>query len=290
MSNLESSGGVCDTAFMVAALRAIETKRSDALFRDPLAEELAGARGKSIAANFPQSSVAIGNWSVAIRTVVVDALIQSAIAQGADTIINLGAGLDTRPYRMILPAGIRWIEVDYPSIIDFKNQCLVSRFPRCNLERVKLDLRNLSERHRFLSHVGVSSKNIVVLTEGIIPYFTVEEVALLADDIRDMSTVRAWIIDYLSPEITRLRQEYESQYPCNAPVHFAPDDWSSFFGEHGWTVTDIRYLVEEGARCNRSLPLPLIFRIGIEVLHLFGMSGPRERMRHLLAYVMLKPT
>ncbi len=37
---------VSDTAFMVAIYRAIETKRADALFRDPLAAKLAGSHGE----------------------------------------------------------------------------------------------------------------------------------------------------------------------------------------------------------------------------------------------------
>ena len=33
---------------------------------------------------------------------------------------NLAAGLDTRPYRMDLPPSLRWIEVDLPDILDYK--------------------------------------------------------------------------------------------------------------------------------------------------------------------------
>ena len=45
----------------------------------------------------------VGAWSVVIRTVIIDNLIREAIGEGVDTILNLGAGLDTRPYRMALP-------------------------------------------------------------------------------------------------------------------------------------------------------------------------------------------
>jgi methyltransferase (TIGR00027 family) len=109
---------VSDTALWVAACRAIETERPDALFRDPLAGRLAGERGRQIAMTLSHGKATI--WSVAIRTVVVDAFVTTATAAGVDTIVNLGAGLDTRPHRMDLPGSLRWIEVDYPSIIDTK--------------------------------------------------------------------------------------------------------------------------------------------------------------------------
>ena len=77
----------------------MESARSDALFHDPLAGGLAGERGLRIARSRPD-----GAWVVAIRTVLIDAFLRSAIVSGIDTVINLGAGLDTRPYRMDLPS------------------------------------------------------------------------------------------------------------------------------------------------------------------------------------------
>lgn len=59
------------------------------------------------------------SWVLTIRTVAIDRLIVMAIENGVDTVINLGAGLDTRPYRMKLPSLLRWIEVDFPHMIDY---------------------------------------------------------------------------------------------------------------------------------------------------------------------------
>ena len=109
---------VSDTAFMVAGFRALETERAEPLFRDPLAAKLAGDHGRAILATVPQSFV--GGWSVVIRTVIIDGFIQRAVKDGVDTILNLGAGLDTRPYRMELPRSLRWIEVDFPDVIALK--------------------------------------------------------------------------------------------------------------------------------------------------------------------------
>src|SRR4051812_2712718 len=59
---------VSDTALMIAAFRARESVRPDALFRDPLAEVLAGERGRAIAAAHPRAPVTA--WMTAIRTVI----------------------------------------------------------------------------------------------------------------------------------------------------------------------------------------------------------------------------
>jgi len=98
---------VSDTAFWIAQHRAIESARADALFRDPFAARLAGERGQQIARAMPHAGV-IG-WSVAIRTRIIDEFIGAALDDGIDAVLNLGAGLDARPYRMDLrPRSSGW--------------------------------------------------------------------------------------------------------------------------------------------------------------------------------------
>jgi len=79
-------------------------------------------------------------WMTVVRTVVIDRYLQEAIARGVDTVVNLGAGLDTRPYRMTLPASLSWVEVDMPKIVALKEDRLAGETPRCRLARIAADL------------------------------------------------------------------------------------------------------------------------------------------------------
>jgi O-methyltransferase involved in polyketide biosynthesis len=83
---------------------------------------------------------------------VIDRYIESAIAEAADTVLNLGAGLDARPYRMDLPPSVHWIEADYARLIEHKENLLAADIPRCWLERVKIDLADAAQRRRLLSY------------------------------------------------------------------------------------------------------------------------------------------
>ncbi len=65
------------------------------------------------------------------RTYAFDRLIDQALAEGVDLVVNLAAGLDARPYRMALPPSLRWVEVDLPEILDYKTDALASATPRC---------------------------------------------------------------------------------------------------------------------------------------------------------------
>jgi methyltransferase (TIGR00027 family) len=279
---------VSDTAFMVAMWRAKETERPDALFRDPLAAKLAGERGKDIVARLPRHP--FGPWSVAVRTVIIDEYIEAALARGVDTVLNLGAGLDTRPYRMALPKDLRWIEVDYPPVIELKETRLSSDVPRCVLERAKVDLADLPARRRLFEEVDARSKHVLVLMEGVLPYLTVEEGESLADDLRRMKSVRFWIVEYLSPEVMRYRRRASrGRHFRNAPFRFEPKDWFGFFEAHGWKAKDTRYLVEEGARLGRRIPLPLLLRAWIAIRRRFASSARRSATKRFAGYVLLEP-
>jgi methyltransferase (TIGR00027 family) len=279
---------VSDTAFMVAAYRAIETQRSDALFRDPLAEKLAGRRGQEIVANLPRR-VHFGKWFVAIRTHVIDGLLEAAIAEGVDLVLNLGAGLDTRPYRMKLPPSLRWVEVDYPKIVDLKERILAAEKPRCRLERVRLDLADVPARRQLLTEIAGEAHKVLVLTEGVIPYLSAEEVASLAGDLRQERTFVYWIIDYLSPEARRYRKRVEKKMNMeNAPFRFDPIDYFGFFVAHGWNVKDVRYIPEEAQKLNRAPEIPVLLRWKMRFGRIFAAGRLKESFLKSVAYALLE--
>lgn len=211
---------VSDTALWVATYRAMETERHDALFKDPYAARLSGERGRKIAESLKETT-RYTSWSVIIRTCIIDSYIENLINEGVDTIVNLGAGLDARPYRMNLPTSIRWIEVDYPSMIEHKQKILANDKPRCRLERVAMDLSQGDLRRQFLKDVNATSKNILILTEGVVPYLTEAQTAELAADLRAQDHISYWIVDYFSPKIYKyMRSQKRMEQMKNAPIQF----------------------------------------------------------------------
>jgi len=278
---------VSDTAFWVAHYRGVETARSDALFQDPLAARLAGDRGGKIAQAMPFSFFTA--WTIAVRTSLIDDYIRAAVAEGIDTVLNLGAGLDTRPYRMDLPSDLAWIEVDYPAVMDFKDQQLAQESPRCQLTRIKLDLANIAERRRLLADIDARANKMLVLTEGVVPYLSEEETASLADDLRQLEHVCYWIVDYFSRNAFKSRPRLLGQKMRNAPFKFDPEDWFSFFAEHGWHCKEMRYMAEEARRLKRPFPLPPVAKMIWGLRSLFMSQRRREAFRKFAGYALLEP-
>ncbi len=281
---------VSDTAFMVAVYRAMESEEPHPLFRDPLAAKLAGAHGRSIvarpAARQPVRTLARRHQDLHHRR-----FHPPALAEGVDTVLNLGAGLDTRPYRMDLPKTLQWIEVDFPRIIDLKETRLRDEVPRCELRRVRLDLADSGARRRLFAEVAANSQKTLVLTEGVIPYLSNEFVGALADDLRAIPVFRYWIADYLSLPARRHRARMEKKMKMqNAPFKFDPADYFGFFKAHGWEAKDMRYIAEEAERLKRPPSLPFLFRLWIQFIAPFAGKKRRESFRKSMAYVLLVPT
>jgi methyltransferase (TIGR00027 family) len=242
---------ISDTAAFAAIYRARETERPDALFRDPFARRLAGERGHEIAKSMPFSERA--TWAWVTRTYLFDDLIRQQVERGADMVINLAAGLDARPYRMALPASLRWVEVDLPGILDYKEAILRDEKPVCALERVRLDLSDIAARRTLFADLNPSAKNALIITEGLLVYFSREEVGALATDLAAAPAFGGWIVDVASPGLLKLLQKRMGPQlaTANAQLKFAPEEGPGFFAPYGWVPVDVRSTLKTAARLGR---------------------------------------
>ncbi len=242
---------ISDTARWAAVHRALETERPDGLFRDPFARRLAGARGEQI-----QRSLEPGNkhaWAWVARTLLYDGLITGQIQQGVDMVVNLAAGLDARPYRMMLPASLAWVEVDLPGILDYKEEILGKEQPRCALERVRLDLAEADERRKLFAHLGRRAKRAVIITEGLLIYLTGEENGALAKDLAAQESFQHWILDIASPGLTHMIQKEAGSKltEAGAPLKFGPKEGPGFFLPFGWKPAEVCSLLKTAAQIKR---------------------------------------
>jgi methyltransferase (TIGR00027 family) len=249
---------VSDTALWVASFRAQEGQRADAAFTDPLVSTLVGERGRAIAHSIPRAAMV--EWAMIIRTSAIDRLINEALIAGIDTVLNLGAGLDTRPYRMDLPASLRWVELDFPNIVELKNSKLVEHQPVCKLERVGIDLLDRSSRNKILARYGAASKKTLVITEGVLTYFSIPDAATLASDLHATPSICLWIQDFDNAGQRRLPRGWEAKLKA-APFLFKVKNWFEFFEKYGWRPSQVITHFEESLRVNR--PYPLDFPFGL---------------------------
>jgi len=241
---------ISDTARWTAFRRALENDRDDALFRDHLARRLAGQRGEDI---HRQMAGPGGDWSLALRTYLIDRVVLSSVEKGADTVVNLAAGLDTRPYRMSLPPTLQWIEVDLPAILEEKEQLLRGEKSVCRLERAPLDLADVPARQKLFARIGNSTRNALVVSEGLVCYLEPADVTSLAKDLAAPATFRRWVLDLMSPGLMKmLMKAWAGHFDyAGSPLKFAPAEGPEFFLPAGWKAVEVHSLLKAAAKAKR---------------------------------------
>jgi methyltransferase (TIGR00027 family) len=263
---------ISDTARWAAVFRARETERPDALFRDPFAERLAGKMGVDIANTLPNGNSHA--WAWVARTYLFDEFIAQELAQGVDMVVNLAAGLDTRPYRMALPASLHWIEIDLPEILAYKEEILANEKPSCALQRVRLDLSDGMARRMLFTDLNRRANKILVLTEGLIIYLSAEGAGALAKDLAAGSHFERWLMDLASPGLLRMMQRTTGKQlsKVGAPFQFAPAEGPAFFTPHGWEPLEVKSLLKTATRFKRP---PFFLRLLGRLPEITGPAGNR---------------
>ena len=243
-------GQVSDTARWVAAYRARESERSDALFKDVLAAGFAGAQGKRIAR---RAWLVNGNgWPIVTRTKLIDDQVSAALSEGADCVLNLAAGFDTRPYRLSLPAACTWIEVDLPHVMDEKERVLATSVAQCQLRRERIDLADVAQRAALLDQVAREFKRVLVISEGLLPYLDDATVSQVSRDLLAHPELQSWVFDISSPAVIASMNRALGKALRNAPMRFAPESGVGFFEALGWRARDIHSIVPEAVRLKRA--------------------------------------
>jgi methyltransferase (TIGR00027 family) len=245
----------------------METERPDALFRDPYARKLAGERGEQIVRKLRGGMRQ--SWSMIVRTATMDELLRKTIAQDrTDMVVNLAAGLDARPYRLDLPAGLRWVEADLPEMIDYKTEMLKGKTPKCKLKRVSVDLADESARREFFARLNATAERAFIITEGLLAYLAPEQVTSLARDLHACQHFHYWMTDLASPKVKQMMDKHWGKQlkAAGAPIQFAPAEAEEFFRPHGWEATEFRDFFGESVRLNRTMPLMWIVQMQLRIM------------------------
>ncbi len=156
------------TALVPLYQRAKESRQADSKFRDPLAEEMVAR----IDYDFGEVDADLaGRQATAIRTEVFDRETAAFVRRVPNaTIVNLGAGLDTRFFR-VDNGTIRWFDIDLPEMIDLRRRFISESERLCFMARSILDFEWMD--------VLPQSSPILFVAEGVLVYFEETDVRAL---------------------------------------------------------------------------------------------------------------
>jgi methyltransferase (TIGR00027 family) len=236
---------VATTARVTAAMRAAESDRPDRLFADPFAAALAGDTGRALAARMGAGD------TIAVRTRYVDDHVQAA---GAAQLVLPAAGMDTRSWRLDLPAGTTVYELDRPELLALKSHLLDGATTRVDRVPVGTDLTTdwAAALHAAGHDPGRPTCWVV---EGLLQYLPETAVLGLLDAVTARSAPGSHLIlDVVGATLLRdpaARPLLAAMEALGSPWVFATDDPAPMLTARGWTC-EVRGFTEVSTELGRA--------------------------------------
>ena len=251
---LDPVGG---TSLWVAAGRALESERADALFHDPFARELAGEEGFEAYRRSEQLSPHAAPV-VPVRTRYFDDVLREAAAGGVRQIVILAAGMDARAYRIDWPAGTSVYEIDRAPVLARKDATLSKATARAARRTIAHDLAGDWTTPLTLDGFD-RALPAAWLVEGLFLYLEAADVKRLLAQVDALSAPGSVVTCDVAGESLlrspRMKTSVDLMTELGAPWRFCTDDPESLFTPLGWEAR-VDTLSEVGSRLGR-WPFPI---------------------------------
>jgi methyltransferase (TIGR00027 family) len=224
------------TARLNAYYRAAESKEANPLLIDPYAEQLAGDMTEYFGKH--KRFTEMGGSQIARSYYIENDLLRPwCDAHEKSQVVLLGAGLDTRAYRLsFLRRGSHVVfELDLPIIIDYKERVLREDQPLCTLIRISTDLSRPEWKTKLREH-GFSGETATLwILEGFVYYLDKTVVHNLIRALSEMSTNDSQLfLDVCVPALADLRW---GPFTDHFKWGITMEDIPLFFTTAGWSVS-----------------------------------------------------
>lgn len=173
--------GVSETLLIPLAARALMAQRDPVNFVDPLSSAFLQMLGEK-ASRFESD-----RWNMAgacARTTILDREVKQALRGNQKTVVvNLGAGLCSRYWRFGAPAGVRWVDVDLPDVIELKRQLIAKCQSEMGIAQggwssIPADVTASA----WLDEIGrANDEEAIIIAEGLLMYLPEPAVKALLD-------------------------------------------------------------------------------------------------------------
>jgi methyltransferase (TIGR00027 family) len=185
--SIEIFSGPAVTALGLAASRTVESNRPDRLINDPLARVFFEAAGMNLPMRlgWPEPGEKVtdterlhlhGSRYIGLRTRFYDDLLLRAAHSGLRQGVLIGAGLDTRAFRLPLPTDFHLLELDHMALLDWKRTVIEAQgaTPTCCRSWIGADLREDWTAH--VTRCGFdAAQPAAFIAEGLLPYLNPEQ-------------------------------------------------------------------------------------------------------------------
>ena len=193
--------GIEETLLIPLYARSIEAKKDNPRFQDQKAIEMIDKINYDFS-RFKSSYLSIDGCIS--RTIIIDRMVNKFIKEHENcVVISIGCGLDTR-FSRLDNGKISWYEIDLPEVIELRKKFFTET------ERHKMIAKSCFDEEWLDMINEINTKPILILSEGVLMYFTKEQVISLFKMIRKKIPKAMFIIELMTNFTVALSSWHDS--------------------------------------------------------------------------------
>jgi methyltransferase (TIGR00027 family) len=190
--------GVAQTSLITLYVRAIETRRPDALLRDEKAVELVEGSSSDFAFIEKLHLDEGDRVTLVLRNREFDELARRFMERHSRAaVVHIGCGLDAR-FDRVDDGRVEWYDLDLPEVMVLRERVLGGEGPRHHL------VSSSAFDESWMDEVAVQARPTLFLAEGVFMYFEPDQVRSLVLTMLRRFDGSELVFDTLSPFMVRM--------------------------------------------------------------------------------------
>ncbi|MEN3330183.1 MAG: hypothetical protein V7638_4990 [Acidobacteriota bacterium] len=231
---------ISKTAFYCCGVRMQDAERAKPVCGDTYAKVFMNEQGLQVLEIFKDETRP--NLSNVARHRLIDDLLREELATKPNlTVVIIGAGFDTRAFRL---KGGTWIELDEPQVITYKNERLPAANSENELQRISIDFATESIEQKLAGFAGHSPVTVVI--EGVLTYLEEAAIEKLIETLHRLFPRHKLICDLMTREFCEKTagSMHEKLTGMGASFKFTIDNPEELFLENGYRQLETIPVIE----------------------------------------------
>ncbi|HEU4837184.1 MAG TPA: SAM-dependent methyltransferase [Pyrinomonadaceae bacterium] len=232
---------ISKTAFYCCGVRMQDAERDKPVCGDTYAKAFMNEQGLQILETFKDETRP--NTSNVARHRLIDDLLRKELAANPNlTIVIIGAGFDTRAFRL---KGGTWIELDEPQVITYKDERLPTSTSDNELHRISIDFATDSLEQKLTPFSGRNPVAIVI--EGVLMYLEQAAIDQLLQTLHRLFPQHKLICDLMTRDFFEKNATtiHEKLTGMGATFKFMIDNPEELFLKNGYRQLEKIPIVEQ---------------------------------------------
>jgi len=232
---------ISKTAFYCCGVRMQDAERERPVCGDTYAKVFMNEQGLQILEAF-KDETRPNTSNVGRHRIIDDLLRQELEANPNLTVVIIGAGFDTRAFRL---KGGTWVELDEPQVITYKEERLPAPHSENELQRISIDFATESLEQKLASFSG--RQPVAVVIEGVFMYLEEAAIEQTLQTLHRLFPSHKLICDLMTRDFFEKNAStiHEKLTGMGATFKFAVDNPEEVFLKNGYRELEKVPIIEK---------------------------------------------